>query len=70
MKKHFGKYNTHGGEAVRDVLRCMNCRYLEREKGFFATNLCRCRADGRRHWVGDEAEECDRFDFKYSREED
>jgi len=60
-----------GGRPNKDV-RCRDCRYFDRppqRDNFYSSNLRRCRKDGRLHWAGDEAENCDRFDFREDSEE-
>jgi len=56
------------GPARQDKgLKCLDCRNLDRPLGaddFWCSNLRRCRADGRRHWIGQDAENCVDFEFK------
>jgi hypothetical protein len=44
------------------VLLCKDCGNFDRPSNRFeSTNLCRCRADGQKHWAGDEAVNCLNF---------
>jgi len=47
-------------------LRCLDCRNLSRPDvpdDFYCSNLRRCRATNRLHWIGDPAEQCSSFTF-------
>lgn len=53
---------------MREIIKCLDCKFFDRCDGFNSSNLRRCTADGRLHWKGDNAENCN--DFMFRDEED
>ncbi len=52
MRNPFSQYSPH----------CKDCGNFDRPSvGFKSSNLCRCKADGRKHWAGDDARNCLHF---------
>jgi hypothetical protein len=46
------------------IMICKDCANLDFDRisyGFKSSNLYRCRADGREHWIGDMASDCEDF---------
>lgn len=44
------------------TLLCEDCDNFDKpSQDFSSSNLCRCRVDGRKHWAGDYAGDCDEF---------
>ena len=57
-------YITFGGDIMREIIKCLDCKFFDRCDGFNSSNLRRCTADGRLHWKGDNAENCVNFIFR------
>ena len=57
-------------EQPAAAVRCMDCRHFDmppHDNSFRSSNLRACRATGRRHWKGDDAERCPHFEFREKR---
>lgn len=68
----FSVFKRSFHRSTDNILRCRDCRYFDRplcQDDFRASNRRRCRQDGQFHWLGDEAEKCDMFDFKEADDE-
>jgi hypothetical protein len=52
------QYNCSYGRFFK----CRDCLNLDRvSEDFSGSNLCKCWANGREHWIGDDACDCDSF---------
>ena len=49
---------------MREIIKCLDCRFFDRCDEFYSSNLRRCAADSRLHWKGDNAENCVNFVFR------
>lgn len=57
-------------ERPEAAVRCMDCRHFDMPpcgNSFHSSNLRVCRATGRKHWKGDDAERCQWFEFREKR---